>query len=89
MRRHLFTHEFFAAFPRSACVELATEDSLEGRSRQMGRRMAFIEERLPTAEFCSMFTRKGPNREGGSVRVQFHFADKGHAAFFLLGASDL
>ena len=87
MRQYLFTAEFFALFPNAGNVELPVAARVDERHRQTIRRVEFIRENLPEAEFCKIFTRDGPVDTPPSVH--FYFSRDADAAFFKLGASDL
>lgn len=87
MRQYPFTDEFFALFPNAGNVELPVASTVDERHNQSIRRVEFVREHLPHAEFCKIFTREGPLED--DLRVRFYFSRDADAAFFLLGAADL
>ena len=87
MHQYLFAEDFFALFPEAGNVELPVASRIDERHRQSIRRVEFVREHLPHAEFCKIFTREGPL--DADLRVRFYFSRDSDAAFFKLGASDL
>lgn len=87
MRQYLFTAEFFDLFPDAGGVELPVAERVDERHRQTIRRVEFIREHLPHAEFCKIFTRDGPLDT--EQRVHFYFSRDADATFFMLGAADI
>ncbi len=87
VHQYLFSSDFFALFPNAGNVELPVASMVEERMQQTIRRVEFIRESLPHAEFCKIFTRDGPL--DADQRVRFYFSRAADAAFFKLGASDL